>query len=257
VFISNLSGNEFRQHYPWLAIKEQNDLITVNKFGRNPIIPQNVEVPIYDIGTSSTVSKPFYSSTAEIDTISSADNSDGQVIEIQGLDANWTLTVQNATLNGQTGVTLATPLIRVFRAKNEGTAVLAGACYIYPSRSTVATGVPSHTSNIRAKITSGYEQTQMACFSIPKGYVGYLVDWWANCDVRQAAYATISLWARDASSKVFQNKEEAGVTNGIEMHDYHSPQKFTAKSDIYMSAIPSVNNIAISGGFDIVLRKSE
>jgi len=92
----------------------------VNKFGRNASVAAGTTEEIW--GGSAAYSWP---DTALMTSISqTADQADlrGATIEVQGLDANWVLTVQDVVLNAAnttTVVTLDTPLIRCFRMKVE------------------------------------------------------------------------------------------------------------------------------------------
>ena len=91
----------------------------VNKWGYAPDFDTgDNEVTVWDgaeDGATWELMRYVYSTTADIDSISSSDNTDDQDIVIEGLDSNWELVTQTATLNGQTRVALSTSLIRVFR----------------------------------------------------------------------------------------------------------------------------------------------
>ena len=56
-----------------------------------------------------------YSTTADIDSLSSSNNGDTQTIVVEGLDTNWNYVTQTLTLTGNTRKALSTDLIRVFR----------------------------------------------------------------------------------------------------------------------------------------------
>ncbi len=251
MFVAGIYGEGVERMLPIIGAEHRPNIITINKFGENPSIALNTEAVIWDGGGTYT-----YSTGANIDSASSADNSDGQHLHVVGLDANYTYTNQAVTLTGQTTVSLSIPLIRVFRAWNDGTAVFGGAIYIYENGSTVSSGVPSNSTNIRAVISSGLEQTHMAIFTIPKGMMGHMYDWWAGTDHKGTSFTEIKYYERDAASKVFLVKEQSVVGTAFEHHVYPNPRKLTQKTDIYMTGNPSVNNIAIVAGFDILLMPS-
>jgi hypothetical protein len=97
----------------------------VHKFGNAPDFDTgDGEVTIWDGAEDNTAWEQMvyqYSSIADIDSISSSDNADTQTIEIEGLDTNFNLVTQTATLTGQTRKALSTSLIRVFRTDKRNT----------------------------------------------------------------------------------------------------------------------------------------
>ena len=198
-----------------------------------------------------------YSSTADITRISSSSAGDTQVIEIQGLDSNWALTVQNVTLNGQSKVVLGTALRRIFRMKNEGSTDLAGTVFCYVDGAITA-GVPNSTAGTRAIIRGVNNQTEMAIYTIPLGKTGYLGSWYASsAGASKTTNYRIKMKMRQAGG-VFQLKHKMAWDGGTPyQHNYHIDEGgLPEKTDIIMTAqalASGVTQAAISAGFDIIL----
>ena len=196
-----------------------------------------------------------YSTTAAIDSISGDNASDTQVIEVQGLDANWDLVVQEVTLNGQNRVALGTPLIRIFRAKNVGSVDLLGHVLVYENTA-ISGGVPIDTTKVRAVIHAENNQTEMAVFTIPAGKTGYMRDWYASmAGTRKAATHEIKLYARPFG-QVFQLKHNNRTTifrQQLLQHSYVEPEVFREKTDVEMRVNTDQDSAGVAGGFDIVL----
>lgn len=228
----------------------------VHKFGEaGDIDTADNFVDIWDGTTDANADKTYtFSTSADIDSISSADAGDGQDVEIQGLDANWDLVVQTVTLNGQTKVALTTDLIRVFRMKNMGSTDFAGNVYCYVD-DTITTGIPDTSNKIRAIVQAGLNQTLMAMYTIPNGKTGYIFRRWTALSSKIAGYSSVRSFARPFGG-VFQLKYSAALaTTGTSAKDenFHFPMKMPAKTDVKMMADSSVNNMAVSAGFDIIL----
>jgi len=195
-----------------------------------------------------------YSTSAIINSISSTDAGDTQDIEIQGLDSNYDLLVQTATLDGQNAVTFGTNLIRVFRMKNVGTTSNAGHIFCF-EEGAVAAGVPT-ASTIRAVMQPGNNQTLMAAYTIPNGKTGYMRDWYAStAGAKQDSQHSIRLLARP-QGQVFQLKHLSNIavtgTSYIQ-HSYTEPEVFAAKTDIEIRMDTDTDVAGVSAGFDIVL----
>ncbi|MGH0053775.1 MAG: hypothetical protein ACQ5SW_10340 [Sphaerochaetaceae bacterium] len=197
-----------------------------------------------------------YSSTADIDQIVSDNASDTEDIEIQGLDSNYNLVTQTATLTGLTPVTLGTALIRVFRMKNIGSSDLIGqvTCYINGGSSSTA-------ADIRAIIDNGNNQTLMALYTIPAGYNAYVRSWFAGtAGANKSASYQIDLYVRPFG-QVFQLKHRSSIQDGgstSEQHPYIDPPAYPEKSDIEIRATildSPITAASISGGFDLVLEE--
>lgn len=195
-----------------------------------------------------------YSTTADIDTLSSDTVGNTQLTEIQGLDADYNLVVQIATLAGQTAVPLATPLIRVFRVKNINSVDYAGHVFVSVN-GTLTNGIPT-PANLRAVVHNENNQTEMAVFTIPAGKTGYMRDWYAStAGAKKDSSHTIRVIARPFG-QVFQLKHTANIdVNGTSYikHNYVEPEVFSAKTDVEIRVNTDQNEAGVAAGFDIVL----
>jgi len=198
-----------------------------------------------------------YSTTADIDTVSSSSGSDTVSIEIQGLDENWDLVTQNATLAGTAHVTLDTSLIRVFRMKNVGDTALIGNVFCYLEGTTTTPGIPDTEADVRAIIQIGNEQTLMALYTIPNGKTGFMTDFWMSAAKQQTQISNTQLFMRKNPTGVFQLKHESSMQssgNGHIQHGFAVPLNgLPEMTDVAMVADSSAANGVVSAGFDIIL----
>lgn len=234
----------------------------IHKFGNAPDFDQSDgQVTIWDgaeDGAAWELMNYIYSSTADIDSISSSNAGDNHNINIQGLDADYNLIVQSVTLNGQTRVPLATNLIRVFRAFNESSTDFVGHIIVYVNTG-LAGGVPIDNTKIRLVIDPIHQQTRMALFTIPSGFTGYMRDWYASTSgANKNTNYPITLIAREFGG-VFRTKHTSALSDtgtSSYQHNYNEPEIFTEKADIEMRVeVIGVGTTGanISGGFDLVL----
>jgi len=233
------------------------DISPVDKFGEtgNNIDSADGLVTVWDGVNDANADKVYtYPATATIDTISSSSASDTEVIEIQGLDANYVGVVQNATLNGQTKVVLATPLMRVFRMKNEGSADLVGTVYCYED-GTISGGVPTTNSTIKAIITIGHNQTLMAIYTVAAGCTGYLYDFTPDSVAKVAGFLHGHLLIREFGG-VFQVKRTWAVSStgsSAFPYKFKRPLVIPEKSDIEFVVESSANNMGCGLNFSLDL----
>lgn len=148
---------------------------TLRKFGSNSTVGTSWETIAQYQGT---VANETYVTTNIIDSIVSSSASDNtQTITIEGhtIDGSGNLTFveQDAVLNGQTEVTLTTPLARATRAyiKNSGTFGSTpnspvGNIYIYDNADGITSGVPNTPAATKLMILATETQTQKAATSI-------------------------------------------------------------------------------------------
>lgn len=236
----------------------------VHKFGNAPDFDTgDGSVYIWDGADDGGINQMQYtfSTSADIDSLSSSDNGDTQDVEVQGLDADYNLVTQTITLTGQTRVPLTTSLIRVFRLKNVGATDFAGQvyCYVNTADTTPADGVPDDLTKIRAMVNNGNNQTLMAMYTVPNGKTGYLRSWFGS--VAGASRDTnfeVDLKARPFGG-VFQLKHRSSLSptgTSYMNHQYVEPEVFVAKTDIIMKVkvtAAAITDASFSAGFDLVL----
>jgi len=142
------------------------------KFGSNPEVGATFET-IWNGGGNYV-----YPAAATAMTVSSSSAADdvgstgATSILIEGLDANYALTTETVTMDGQNGVPTANQYIRVFRAYilTVGTGqVNAGDIYI--GTGTITNGIPA---TVYAKIDADAGQTEMTVYTVPAGYTLYI-----------------------------------------------------------------------------------
>jgi len=234
----------------------------IHKFGKAfDFDTSDNEVTIWDgaeDGEAWELMRYIYSTSANIDSISSSNATDTEIISITGQTADGTEVVQTATLNGQTRVALGTPLYRVYRAYNATGTPLVGHTVVYVNTALTA-GVPTDKTKIRLVIHPGYEQTEMAVYTIPLGYTGYLVSFYASTSgASKSSNYVINLDTREPD-KVFRVKHSDAISDtGTSkfQHNYFAPEKLLERTDIELTVQATavgVTSAAISGGFEIIL----
>ena len=243
-----------RSNYLEIAKGNVTGTSIIHKFGQNLTIDTGTPADIWDFETVYV-----YSTTADIDTLSSSNAGDKQDIIIYGLDTNWEEVVQTITLNGQTKVSLTTSLVRVYRMKNLGTTDIAGVVYCYVDCA-IVTGVPGTDNNVRAIISGSNNQTLMAIYTIPAGYTGYLINSYVSLTKARAGKAGELMFRARPYGGVFLTKATIGMNSaGTSYIDRTRiiPNKIPEKTDIAIHC-PSVtaNDTSISAGFEIILIKN-
>ena len=219
----------------------------IHKFGENGDI-DGAEEDVWDLGDTYT-----FSSAGVAMFVSSSDDGDEQVIEIQGLNAAYELTVAEVTLDGQTQ-TAAGTWTRIFRMKNQGVTNNAGIIYVYEN-DTVTAGVPQTATKIRGAIQIGNNQTLMAIYTVPAGHEACMTSWFAAISKKTAGYSNVRLFMRPFSG-VFQLKESivlATTGTSWQQFQYDVPLIIKPKSDIIIRADASAGDIGVSAGFDLIL----
>jgi len=234
-----------------------------HKFGNAPDFDtSDLELTVWDGAEDATAWEKMvytYSSTADIDSISSSNASDVHDVVVEGLDTNWAVTSETITLSGQARVPLANNYIRVFRAYNDNSVLLAGHVFVYVNGA-ITTGIPNNAADIRAIIHPEHQQTEMAVYTIPAGKTGYMRDWYmATSGGNKSSNYVFKLKSREFG-KVFRTKHTSAMDALAPIpyqHKYEEPEVFPEKTDIEMTvksiANPASLENSVSAGFDIVL----
>ena len=240
-----------------IAAGKVNGVSFVDKFGETG---ENIDaddglVDVWSGVANANCNKKYtYSTTADIDSISSSSASDTEIINVQGLDTNWDLTIQSITLTGQTRAPIPTPLLRVFRMFNENGTPLVGTVYCYVN-TTISGGVPTTPAPIRAIIDIGEEQTLMALYTIPNGKTGYLVQGDVGLYSKSAGYIH-GHFAIRKFGKVFRTQRTFGLaTTGTTSQPFvfKIPLPIPAKTDVRVRADSSANNMGVFANYQIIL----
>lgn len=119
----------------------------------------------------------FPTGSAETVTIVSTDANDAsggtgaRTVKIFGLDSNWALAEETLTMNGLTLVTSSGTFRRVYKVE----VITAGSGNTNAGALTVAHSTT--TANIFSVVPAGYSLSQMAVYTIPAGYTGYLIGY--------------------------------------------------------------------------------
>ncbi len=233
----------------------------IHKFGIAPDFDtDDNEVEVWDGANDAAPNLMTYtfSSTADIDRISSSEGADTEPIEIQGLDTNYDLVTQTITLTGQTAATLTTDLVRVFRMINKGSADLVGTCYCFVNVATTG-GVPNTLGNIRAMITIGNGQTLMAIYTIPNGKTGFMLSFYGATEgAKRTSNYKLKLYDRPFGEVFTLEEHHALVEAGTSHfnHHYAVPTRYEAKTDLKMTAQVTAANItdaSVGGGFELII----
>jgi len=225
----------------------------VYKFGNNPDIDTGTDPEdVWSYGGLYT-----FSTSADIDSFSSSSSSDTFVIAVFGLDSNWDEVIQLVTLTGQTTTTCGTSMIRVNRMVNASATAAVGTIYCYVNGATVAVGVPTTATDVRAVIDIGYEQTQMAIYSVPAGKTAYIYQITFSMEqaVGVSSGALISVRQR-AFGRLLRNVGQFALQEGgssFASIKFTVPVLAEEKNDLLMRCeTVGANNIGISGMFNML-----
>ena len=198
-----------------------------------------------------------YSTSADIDSISSDNAGDTHDITIVGLDATYAVVTQTATLTGQTPVTLGTSLMRINNVYNDVltslTATL-GTIYVFVSGGTVTAGVPQTAADIRATVglTSGVsdEHHMTSVYTVPLGKTGYLV--FGKATVSDAKALELTFWG-GRGSVAMSVSHHIDIKNNNYDYFFKLPAKIVATTDLEVRATIDSGTGEVGINYDIVL----
>ena len=225
----------------------------VEKFGENILVTTSSDPEdVWDFGGIYT-----FSTTDDIDRLSSSDNTDTQDIIIYGLNSDWEEVVQTVTLTGQTPVALDTDLIRVYRMINLGTTDIAGNVYCFVNGS-VTGGVPDTDADIRAMIRNDNNQTLMCIYTVPAGKTGYFWAGYVSISrgTSSTAYADFT-WRARVLGGVFSVKSRISVVSAGQSswdYTYKIPLALPEKTDVLIRCDEVSGTMGLSGGFTVLLK---
>jgi hypothetical protein len=233
----------------------------INKFGDAPDFDTgDNEVTIWDGADDANIDQMVYqySSSADIDSVSSSSGSDTSTLRILGLDTNYAEVNQTVTLSGQTRVALGTSLIRVYRMIYEDGTSNVGHIYCYVNGA-ITGGVPNDSTTVRAVIQPTLGQTLMSLYTVPAGKTAYLTGFYGStAGANRSTNYKILLCARPDTLS-FQVKHLTAISDDGSSHFnhiYNIYPSFAAKTDIEMRAqitAAAITGGSVSSGFDLIL----
>jgi hypothetical protein len=175
---------------------------TLTKFGRTDNADANVWTTVWE--TASDQPNETYVTTNAIDTISSTNSGDTNVINIEGhtvsgtgSSSEFTFVTQSATLNGQNKVTLTTPLARVSRAYVDNGGSVAGDILVYEDTA-ISGGKPTDTTKIHISLKGslGHTQTFKAATTLSNVDYGILTGGYVSVSKKSSASVDFQLEIR-------------------------------------------------------------
>jgi len=227
----------------------------VNKFGRNADVDSGTTPEDIWFGGGPYTGFP---TSAEIVTVVSSSTSDtaagdgARTIQLIGLDANGDLLTETVTLNGTTPVDSVGSYWRL----NRGLVLTSGGT---PTNSVFNIGNITvrqkiTTANIFVALPAGFNQSQVACFTIPAGKTGYLNEFRIDVNRSNSAVINYGLWVRQSGqaprivrigSATQSDSAEFNIFGGIVLPEL---------TDLALRVTAcSTTNVEVSGSFDLVL----
>jgi len=242
-----------RDSYFEIAAGNRANWLTMNKFGENPLVTTtSAPEDVWDYGGLYT-----FSSTADISHIASTNNTDTQVIWVEGLDANGDIVLQSVQLQGYTGVALTTPLWRAYRMYNDSATDLAGDIHLVVGNDFNGVGVPNTPAGVRAMIRNGYNQTLMCIYTVPNNYWAFFLGGYVSQSGGKNANVDFT-WRARLNGKTFRTQSKIGLTSTGSSwwtYRYPVPVKIPQMTDITIRCeyTDIAGGVAVAGGFDLVL----
>lgn len=234
----------------------------VQKFGAI----SGVTTTLTPVTTSGAYPTPTSPVSLEIVSDSANDTSGGSgaiQVTIEGISNTngvWTEEVQTVTMNGTTAVAVPNQMLRVYRM------------YVSASGSYATATTPSHNSVITLRVSGGgatwqilnsagsfgLAQSEIACYTIPKGYTGYFLS--KNVSVEDAKTANVFLFTRDNADDVttpfspMRVKElERNLSNETARKPHAPLLKINGVADVGFMAQSTSTTTSLSIEFEILL----
>lgn len=221
----------------------------VNLIGHDSAIGTSIATVGNNLGELQT-----YSTSADIDSISSSDATDLHNITIEGLDINYRpVAAQIVTLNGQNRVAIPTPLFRIQRIYNATATPTAGALWVYVNTAITA-GKPDDLKQIRKSIhrvsTESNEISTSSSYTVPAGKSGLVV--FGKTTVSEAKAMELTFWARNEGG-LFSIAHHIDIKNNNYDYLFKLPAKVPEKTDFEVRASVDVGTAEVSTAYDIIL----
>ena len=228
---------------------------TFCQFGINSDVGASLET-VWVGGGSYTF--PSSTTTTTISSSNANDTSAGtgaRTVFVEGLNANYERVTETASLNGQTGVTLANAYLRV----NKVTILTAGsggtsAGSIFVGTGTVTTGVPAVILN---RTGSSSNESESGFYSVPVGYTAFITRWTMSSSNNTANEATRFILRVRPFGGVFGYKAVYNIPgNGIYECEAAYPIPLPEKADLEVVALATAGSSYVTTQLQIILIKN-
>lgn len=247
------AGTDADPHYPipgelMLEIARGNipGVSFSRRFGKVPTLLVDTPTDVWRYGSTAGAEIYTWSTTADIDSISSDNAGDLQNITISGLDANYIQVNQTIALNGQTRVALTTPLMRINQAFNDSGTDLLGNVYIYVNTA-ITGGIPDDVTKVRAYIDSTAQQSQNGIFTVAAGKTGFITSVETSMIGRKDAFLSLKVKTR-LENKVFLERLEinlAATGTSIRRTEFPVPIIMPEKIDFLPTAESTIQDAGL------------
>lgn len=217
---------------------------------------------VFGIGTSTTNlstvwnngSMYSYPASAITMTVSSSSATDvyesggAEIVQIEGLNANWDTVTEQVQMNGRTAVTTTNSYIRI-NSMNVIQGVL-NVGNIYIGTGTVTTGEPA---NVYGEIVATYGSSLQSFYSVPRNHTAYMINGSIACGTTASnKYVTASLLLRPFG-KVLTTAMITTLATGQNSYQFNAPIRIEGKSDIEARTKSSSGTDSVATHYQIVL----
>lgn len=238
------SSSDSYQHFR--LAKKNHNLITNNKFARNPSAGTSFEDIWFNGGNLS-----YLSSGETIDVAySGVDNDAGtgaRAVTIQGLDNNYDEIQESVTLEaGNSPMTTTQSFLRINRAfvTDTGTGLI---------NANAITFTASTAGTVQANIGADNGQTLKSQVTIPSEHESHLTRFYAN--VGKGDDAEVRILIRE-QGKSWRVQRDLQIYQGHIAVHLDSPIVCPEKSEIKMQAKASTGTVNVAAGYDYYLLKT-
>lgn len=236
------------------TVSAYNNTRGLHKFGRNEAVGTTKATVMTLPGTEvNETYANIAAATNYITLASSSSAADGENLTITGHTVSsgaLTRVTQTIALNGQTPVSLTTPLARVERAFNASNTALAGTVYLFENDTFVA-GVPATDAKIHLMIPAGAQQSRKTALSTADNeylvithYLGSLLE------RAQNIFANVKLEVRETDGVWRQKSEIALGAGDMSIRHFDPPYIVKPNSDIRVTAIASGAGTDVAAAID-------
>lgn len=179
---------------------------------------------------------------------------------ISNTNGAWTEEVQTVALNGTTAVAVPNSMLRVYRM------------YVSSSGSYANATTPSHNSTITLRVsgggatwqqlvptgTFGLSQSEIAVYTIPKGYTGYFLS--KNVSIEGSKSASVFLFVRENADDVttpYSPMRVKELERNLDANTAKQPTapllKITGTADVGFMAASTSTTTSLSVEFELLL----